>query len=340
MAECAPEEELKCSICLEIYTNPKLLKCFHVYCQSCLQKIVSKEEPENPTIACPVCKQVTPVPEEGVEGLFGAFHIKSKLKALRQKEGGGDGEDSDDSTNYCTDHAEEETKLYCQTCEELICSKCVILGGKHHRHSYDSLGVAFEKYKEEIGAAMKPMEEKLASVRKALEDLDRNSSSIADQEVTVQSTISDAIQQIHALLDSRQAELLDQLQQVTDHKMRELEAQRSKLMNTRTQLTGAMDFVRESNATGQRLMMRTTTSLHPDDLKPSVEADMRFDASPEVFEACQNFGELSTGDSSKSKNIDGRNAKAIRDHMACKLHVHTCSGGLIEGDLNLTSCCN
>ena len=30
------EEQLNCSICLDTFTDPKLLQCFHVYCQQCL----------------------------------------------------------------------------------------------------------------------------------------------------------------------------------------------------------------------------------------------------------------------------------------------------------------
>ena len=30
------EEQLNCSICLDTFTDPKLLQCFHVYCRKCL----------------------------------------------------------------------------------------------------------------------------------------------------------------------------------------------------------------------------------------------------------------------------------------------------------------
>ena len=34
------EDQLNCSICLDTYTDPKLLQCFHVYCRKCLIKLV------------------------------------------------------------------------------------------------------------------------------------------------------------------------------------------------------------------------------------------------------------------------------------------------------------
>lgn len=313
-----------CPICLDTYTNPKLLRCFHVYCQGCLVNLVSKDQLGNSTIACPVCKQVSPVPQGGVEGLQAAFHINRRLKAMREKSETGEksGEKASE-VDFCPDHADERAMMYCETCGVLICSKCVSRGNKHHRHDYDLLGKAFEKYKEEIGSSIKPMEEKLASVKKALEALDESCSNVTDQDTAIEATISNAMKQIHMILDTRQTDLLDQLQQVTDAKMRDLSVQRDKLESTHDQLTGAMDFVRESStgAGGERLMMRTTTSLHPDDLKPVVEADVGFEASPDVTAACQNFGELSMAETSKGKGVDGRSAKAIRHHKACTLYV-------------------
>ncbi len=50
------------------------------------------------------------------------------------------------TTHYCFEHADREPELYCETCKELICYKCVAKGGKHHDHDYDPLVEAFDKY--------------------------------------------------------------------------------------------------------------------------------------------------------------------------------------------------
>ena len=33
--------QLECSICLDMYTNPKLLPCFHTFCKKCLERLGS-----------------------------------------------------------------------------------------------------------------------------------------------------------------------------------------------------------------------------------------------------------------------------------------------------------
>ena len=37
-------EQLKCSICHESFTDPKLLQCFHVFCKNCLESTVLQDE--------------------------------------------------------------------------------------------------------------------------------------------------------------------------------------------------------------------------------------------------------------------------------------------------------
>ncbi len=48
------EGELDCAICLQPYTDPKLLPCFHVFCAKCLERIVVRNQ-DGHMIACPKC---------------------------------------------------------------------------------------------------------------------------------------------------------------------------------------------------------------------------------------------------------------------------------------------
>ena len=47
------EEQLNCSICLDTYTDPKLLQCFHTYCQKCLTPLVDRDK-QIITSQCPI----------------------------------------------------------------------------------------------------------------------------------------------------------------------------------------------------------------------------------------------------------------------------------------------
>lgn len=61
----------ECSICLHTFNRPKLLPCFHTFCEGCLASIVSQtsqaQSPATDTcFPCPLCRTLTDVPQAGV----------------------------------------------------------------------------------------------------------------------------------------------------------------------------------------------------------------------------------------------------------------------------------
>lgn len=59
-------ELIKCSICFEIFKEPKILPCKHTFCRSCLSQVQSN----SCRIRCPLCSQQFNVPENGFETDF------------------------------------------------------------------------------------------------------------------------------------------------------------------------------------------------------------------------------------------------------------------------------
>ena len=49
------EQQLTCSICLNLYTDPIIRPCHHVFCKSCIRPIVEKTEPGG-AFLCPECR--------------------------------------------------------------------------------------------------------------------------------------------------------------------------------------------------------------------------------------------------------------------------------------------
>jgi len=203
---------------------------------------------------------------------------------------------------YCFEHTEEELKLYCETCQQLICLKCAVKGGKHQNCDYRELNEAYEKYKAEIDCSLNPLEKQISSVNKALKELNSSCSSISDQQAAIEADISGTFQRIQDILDSRKAMLICQLNQITQGKLKGLAAQRDKLETTQARLRSCLHFMKESlKGSGQRevLQMKATivkqveeltTAFQLDDLKPDFEADMTFLISKDIAEECQHYG--------------------------------------------------
>jgi hypothetical protein len=201
------EDQLNCSICLDTYTDPKLLQCFHVYCKECLVRLVVRDQKGKLSLSCPACRRETPVPDTGVSGLQSAFHINHLLEIVEDHKKEKDAASSEategvpagvavhqqSSHSHCTEHIDEELKLYCKTCSEVICYECAIKDlGRHHNHDYETIGKAFEKYKEEISAYLGPIGNQLTRISKALSDLEACSAKITIQQDSIETSIEEA----------------------------------------------------------------------------------------------------------------------------------------------------
>ena len=211
---------------------------------------------------------------------------------------------SKNMAEYCFEHAEEELKLYCETCGELVCYHCVIQGGKHHDHDYALLKVAFEKYKKEITSFLEPMEKQVVIIEKALEELNTCCREISDQRPTIEDNVHVTFRRLREVLTVRETELIRQLHLMTQAKLKSLASQSDQIETTLAKLNSCLHFMRESLRTGNEsnvLMMKANTvqqvkELTPpfqqDMLKPNTEADMIFSALADLTAMCQDYGQV------------------------------------------------
>ena len=326
------EEQLNCSICLDTYTDPKLLQCFHVYCQQCLVPLVDRDQQGQLGLTCPICRQVTPIPGRGVAGLQSAFHINRFLEIKESLQNPAatpevaeptDLNPVNEKISHYLVHDGKELELYCETCGELICTWCALKGGGHHTHHYEALNQAFEKYKAEIGCFLGPMEKQVTVITKALAQLDARCGEISDQRTATAVNLHTTFRRLREVLDVRETELIGQLDLETQVKLKGLAAQRDQIETTLAQLHSCLHYMRESLRTGNEgdvLMMKAntltqvkelTTPFPSDILEPNAKADIRFSASADMPAVCRNYGQVfSPGSPDPSRcHITGKGAE-------------------------------
>ena len=297
--------QLECSICLDTYTNPKLLPCFHTFCKKCLERLVVQDH-DGHTLCCPNCRQTTLLPPTGVSGLQTAFLInhlfeihaaltkakepqKTQCEKCKKSTATGFCRDcgkfvcvkctelhqfweelanhqiaslsdiQQEAANlvpptkkvmYCPKHPEKKLKIYCETCGELICNDCTIR--LHQGHNYDLVTDTFPKHKEQVVSSLQPVKQQLATVNKAVQTLDTRTKEIEDQRMTVETDIHKHIDRLHQALEQRRTELVGQLHQLTQQKLKGLAAQRDQCELVQTQLSSCLDYVEGSLKTGSK----------------------------------------------------------------------------------------
>ena len=279
-------------------------------------QLVVRDQQGQLSLTCPNCRHTTPIPANGVASLQSAFHFndfleiveehkKPKDTATSQKGDVALPDPSKKVSPYCSVHADKELELYCETCGELICFHCSLQGQKHHRHEYDLISSCYEKYKKEITPSLEPVEKQLASIKKTLALLDECCVEISDHRAAIEADIHHTTQRLHEIIDVRKTELISQLHQKTQEKLKGLAVQRDELETILAKLSSCLEFMRESLKTssqGEVMKMKTTiikqvkeltATFQPDVLKPNTEAGLKFKVSADVTAMIQNYGQIS-----------------------------------------------
>ena len=207
-------------------------------------------------------------------------------------------------TLYCSQHKGKELELYCETCEELICFHCTV--NKHCRpqHNYDLVTDTFDRHKTDITASLQPVDKLCTTVRNVIKQLDLRSQQLNDQRASTKASIRQEMKQLHELIEVREAELIGQVDQHTDVKLENLEAQKKELEIVHTQLDSCLSFVSDSLRTGSegevmkikkgviKQIKEVTDNFNSDILQPCEPANVRFVSLTNLTQACRQFGEV------------------------------------------------
>ena len=299
------EEQLNCSICLESYTDPRLLQCHHVYCKACLAKLVDKDEHEQFIVLCPECRTITPIPAGGVASLqsdFRANQLLDIVKEHKKQVAAMENQSASliEASLLCPEHSGRKVELYCETCMELICLKCSLRGEKHHNHNYEVLE---KDLAGEFPSILEPLEEHLTILDRAMTQVDLRCIEMSNQQKIIKADIHTVVKQLHETLDARKNELIDQLDRITQAKLKSLKTQKEEMEKTQSRLDSCLQFMKDKlRACDKRellLTRRTTlkqvkelvTSFQPNFLlQPNCEADVKFTMAKEFKEMCEAYG--------------------------------------------------
>lgn len=111
------EDLLTCSLCLELFKEPKTLTCLHSYCKACLNEMTTSTD-KHDSLMCPLCRDETSISESGIDGLPTNFFIKNLLDVAELR--------SKNESLMCS-NCEDGLKAVarCGECDEFFCEKCV-----------------------------------------------------------------------------------------------------------------------------------------------------------------------------------------------------------------------
>ncbi|XP_070541361.1 E3 ubiquitin-protein ligase TRIM56-like [Ptychodera flava] len=134
------EQILLCAICMERFKSPKILPCYHTYCEPCLTEWVKTN---NDKLICPTCKELFPLPSGGVSAIDNNRFINDLQQILSDV--------NPDSEKSLCDVCEREAKFWCQDCGEFYCDDCV-KAHKRMRFSKNHKPMTVDEYTEKMSS--------------------------------------------------------------------------------------------------------------------------------------------------------------------------------------------
>ncbi len=148
------QEELICGVCLDFLSEPKVLRCAHSFCCSCLERVVSAKNKRKDEsfldLECPSCRQVTVLETGKVDELNTNHNLKRIVDIVSEEEKKRTREvlKRRDSTYpsirqspqskalVCKLHS-KQLEYFCMDCNDLICPKCI--KNDHLSHKFEDI---------------------------------------------------------------------------------------------------------------------------------------------------------------------------------------------------------
>ena len=124
------QDMVECCICVDEFTDPRMLPCIHTFCLACLEKIGKDKQPGE-AMPCPLCRSAFKIPVSGFQGIQKNFFVQNLLDVHRLS--------TVDSTKaFCEacseDDSVEETSIASVICIECCQKLCDLCCQYHKRH--------------------------------------------------------------------------------------------------------------------------------------------------------------------------------------------------------------
>ncbi|XP_073464535.1 nuclear factor 7, ovary-like [Aquarana catesbeiana] len=224
MASADLKAELECSVCLNIYVDPVMLKCGHNFCQECIDCVLKTQE-RSGCYSCPECRQMY---QERP-----AMHRNIKLRNIVENFLSTQSV-QEESEVFCSIH-QKILEYYCTDDDTYVCASCCLIG-EHKGHIFESLKEASGNKKNKMRNVLQKLltkreetEERVQSLQKHREKIEEKA---AGDTKTVTALFRDLRRQLKVLEERLLSEISKPAKQLSHSIMdliQELELKREEL---------------------------------------------------------------------------------------------------------------
>lgn len=193
----------------------------------------------------------------------------------------------------CTRHNGEELKLYCETCEQLICRDCTMIDHTRPDHRYIFVHEAGASHRMQIVAALKKTVDRIPYVEQLIQAADHLMIDIDNRCRDVEAEVRTCLQQQRYQLQIREERLLDSVRQMRQKKEKIVSAHREALQLYLANVKSSCDFtnrILEEGTAAEVLATKVQVKRQLELLserqfseKPSVDGSLHFYANTQAL---------------------------------------------------------
>ncbi|XP_053545191.1 E3 ubiquitin/ISG15 ligase TRIM25-like isoform X2 [Bombina bombina] len=280
MASAGLRQELTCTICLSIYTDPVSLRCGHNFCLGCIENVMCTQEGSG-LYTCPMCRKRfsnrpglqrnrklrnivecfnsnqgidsriyctycfnSPVPATKscllCEASFCDFHLREHSKSEEHVL-------TEPTTSWRNKKCSKHKKLlefYCIKDAACICVTCSV-AGEHRGHQKEPLNEAYEKKKKRLRDVLQKLTTKREEAKKRVQSLQEHRRGMPEKAAGVTGRITTQIRNIREKLDKLEKKVLSDITRQQEQALLTISKVIQQLEKENNQLTRKICHVEE-----------------------------------------------------------------------------------------------
>ena len=229
------KKQLTCSICLETYTDPKIISCLHTFCCKCLEKHARKNHRQG-KFRCPECQAEIDLPEGNHFDRLQTSFIHNSLLGLLETED----REALLKPPFCSQHKNERLRYFCSTCEACICPVC--LAENHRRHEFDVIEKVAEEDTKFIMSNVQTIKEKENLLQEEIRKFKKTSEDVEMIIAIAKQEVSKAAQHVITKTQRQEKQLLDSLEMTRRKKIEQINPAKQELESLVKQIHQAAQF--------------------------------------------------------------------------------------------------
>ena len=248
------KKQVTCSICLDTYTDPKILSCFHTFCCKCLEEHARKTHRQG-KFRCPECQAEIDLPEGNrFDRLPTSFHQNTLIGLLETED-----REALLRPPFCSQHKNERLRYFCSSCEVCICPVC--FAEDHRGHEFDVIEKVLQEDKKYIMLNVETIKEKANLFREEIRKLEKTSEEDEMIIAIAKQQVSEAVQQVIKKTRQQEKQLLESLEMTRRKRIERIHSAKQELETLVKQMNQAAEFAENlvQRSSGLNIIQTKTT---------------------------------------------------------------------------------